>query len=62
MEGVANAMQAILSDLGTFFTQTVTWSGDILDQVVESPALLILVIAMPVVGFAYGILRRLVRI
>lgn len=55
-------MSAILTEIGTFFTQTVTWSGDILDQVVESPALTILVIAMPVVGFAYGILRRLVRI
>lgn len=55
-------MADILSQIGLFFTQTVTWSGQILNQVTSSPALMILVIAMPVVGFAYGILRRLVRI
>lgn len=55
-------MAEILAQIGAFFTQTVTWSGQILDQVTGSPALMILVICMPVVGFAYGILRRLVRI
>lgn len=61
MEGVAQTMAELLGNLGTFFTQTVTWSGDILDQVTASPALTVLVIAMPVVGFAYGILHRLIR-
>ena len=55
------AMSAILTEIGTFFTQSVTWMGDILDTVIASPALLILVIAMPVVGFAFGLLGRLIR-
>lgn len=57
-EGV---MSALLTEIGTFFTQSVTWMGDILDTVIASPALLILVIAMPVVGFAFGLLGRLIR-
>lgn len=55
------AMTAILSEIGSFFTQSVTWMGDILNTVTESPALLILVIAMPVVGFSFGLLGRLIR-
>ena len=56
------AMTAFLSGIGEFFTQSVTWLGDVLDVVVENPALLIMVIAMPIVGFAVGLLGRLIRL
>ena len=56
------AMTAFLTEIGTFFTQAVTWMGDVLDIVIENPALLVLVIAMPVVGFAVGLLGRLIRL
>lgn len=56
------AMTAFLGNIGEFFTQSVTWLGDILDVVVENPALLIMVIAMPVFGFAVGLLGRLIRL
>ncbi len=55
-------MSTILTDIGTFFTQSVTWMGDVLDTIVSSPALLLMVIAMPVVGFAVGLLSRLIRL
>lgn len=55
-------MTSILSDIGTFFTQSVAWMGDVLDTIVSSPALLLMVIAMPVVGFAVGLLSRLIRL
>lgn len=55
------AMSAFLTEIGTFFTQSVTWLGDVLNVIVENPALLVLVIAMPVVGFAVGLLSRLIR-
>lgn len=58
-EGV---MSAFLTEIGTFFTQCITWLGDVLDVVVQNPALLVLVIAMPVVGFAVGLLGRLIRL
>lgn len=56
------AMTEFLTNIGTFFTQSVTWLGDVLDTVVSNPALLVLVIAMPVVGFAVGLLGRLIRL
>lgn len=56
------AMTAFLSSIGEFFTQCITWLGNVLDVVTENPALLVLVIAMPVVGFAVGLLGRLIRL
>lgn len=53
------AMSALLTNIGTFFTQSVAWLGDILDVITNNPALLILVISMPVVGFSVGLLKRL---
>lgn len=56
------SMTAFLSTIGEFFTQSVTWMGDVLDVIVENPALTIMVIAMPIVGFAVGLLGRLIRL
>ena len=56
------AMSAFLTEIGTFFTQAVTWMGDILDIIVANPVLTVLVIAMPIVGFAVGLLSRLIRL
>lgn len=56
------AMSAFLTEIGTFFTQSISWLSTVLDTVTESPALLVLVIAMPVVGFAVGLLSRLIRL
>lgn len=56
------AMTEFLSNIGTFFTQSITWLGDVLDTIVSNPALTIMVLAMPIVGFAVGLLGRLVRL
>lgn len=56
------AMTAFLGTVGEFFTQSVTWMGDVLDIVIENPALTVMVIAMPIVGFAVGLLGRLIRL
>ena len=56
------AMTAFLSSIGEFFTQSISWLGDVLDIVTENPALLVMVIAMPIVGFAVGLLSRLIRL
>lgn len=55
-------MQSFLTEIGTFFTQSMTWMGDVLDAVVENPALTVLVLAMPICGFAVGLLNRLIRL
>ena len=57
-----SSMEAFLGTIGEFFTQSVNWMGDVLDIVVENPALTIMVIAMPIVGFAVGLLGRLIRL
>lgn len=56
------AMATFLGDVGTFFTQSVTWMGDVLTEVTSTPALLVMVLAMPIVGFAVGLLGRLIRL
>lgn len=55
-------METFLGNVGTFFTQSMTWMGDVLDAVVENPALTVVVLAMPICGFAVGLLRRLIRL
>lgn len=55
-------MSSFLTEVGTFFTQAVTWMGDVLETVIGNPALLVLVLAMPICGFAVGLLSRLVRL
>lgn len=55
-------MADFLGNIGTFFTQAITWLGNVLDVVVENPALTVMVLAMPIVGFAVGLLGRLIRL
>lgn len=58
----AGAMSAFLDNIGAFFTQSVAWLGDVLDVIVAEPALTVMVLAMPIVGFAVGLLGRLIRL
>lgn len=55
-------MAEFLTNIGTFFTQAITWMGDVLDVVIAEPALTVLVLAMPICGFAVGLLNRLIRL
>ena len=57
-----NAMADFLTNIGTFFTQSITWLDNVLDTVIASPALTVMVLAMPIVGFAVGLLSRLIRL
>lgn len=55
-------MEAFLAIIGTFFTKSIDWLGEVLTVVTENPALTVLVLAMPICGFAVGLLRRLIRL
>ena len=59
MEGVTQTMAEFLTTIGTFFTQAITWMGDVLDAVIAHPALTVLVLAMPICGFAVGLFNRI---
>lgn len=61
MEGEVSVMTTLLTGIGSFFTQCVDWLGDVLTVITGNPALLILVIAMPVIGFSVGLLNRLIK-
>ena len=56
------AMTAFLENVGIFFAQSVEWLGEVLTTITGNPALLVLCIAMPIVGFAVGLLSRLIRL
>lgn len=55
------AMSAFLTNIGTFFEQSVDWATAILSNVTAEPALTVLVLGFPIVGFAFGLLHRLIR-
>ncbi len=52
-------MTEFLTNIGLFFTQAITWLGDVLDVVIANPALTVLILAMPICGFAVGLFKRL---
>lgn len=55
-------MEAFLTDVGTFFEKSIGWLGQALDTVTANPPLLVMVLAMPICGFAVGLLSRLIRL
>ena len=55
-------MTDFLNNIGLFFTQSITWLGNVLTTITNSPALTVMVLAMPIVGFAVGLLARLIRL
>lgn len=56
------AMTAFLTDVGTFLTQAIAWMGDVLDVVTQNPALMVMVLGIPIAGVAIGYLSRLIRL
>lgn len=58
-EGV---MSAFLTNIGTFFTTAVEWVGKVIEVVTSNPALTVLVLAMPICGFAVGLVKRLISL
>lgn len=57
-----SAMSTFLGNIGEFFTQSVSWLGEVMTEVTSSAPLTVLVLAFPIVGFAVGLLGRLVRL
>lgn len=53
-------MSSFLSGIGSFFTVVIGWFGQILDLVTGNPALTVLILAMPICGYAVALFRRLI--
>lgn len=58
----ADAMSGFLTNIGTFGTTAITWMGNVLDTIVASPALTTVCLAMPIFGFAVGLLKRMMSV
>lgn len=56
------AMAAFLQNIETFLTEAISWMGQVLTTVTDNPALTVMVLAMPIAGFAVGLLSRLTRL
>lgn len=54
-------MSDFLTTIGTFFTQSMTWLSEALDVVIASPALTVMILALPICGFVVGLFGRLLR-
>lgn len=55
-------MATLLASIGEFGTAAIGWMGEVFAEVTSEPALLIMVIAIPVFGVAIGYLNRLFRL
>lgn len=60
MEAVT--MTAILTSVGEIFTKSIGWIGDVLATIASEPIALLMVVGLGVVGFAFGLTRRLIRL
>lgn len=55
-------VDTVLADVGKIFTQAISWIGDILTEVASQPIALIMVVGLGLVGFAFGLCRRFIRL
>lgn len=55
-------MTAILTSVGEVFTKAIDWIGDVLAVVASEPVALLMVCGLGIVGFAFGLTRRLIRL
>lgn len=55
-------MTAILASVGEIFTKAISWIGDVLTTIASDPVALLMVVGLGVVGFAFGLTRRLIRL
>lgn len=56
------AMGTFLTSIGDFFTTVLGWQSDILGEITSSAPLTVVVFGMLIVGFGFGILRRLINV
>lgn len=54
-------MATIVSEIGAFFTGAIGWVGELVEMIGSNPLLLIMCVAIPVAGVAFGYLGRLFR-
>lgn len=56
------SLETAVTGVGTFFSSALTWMGDVISMISEQPLLFLMVVCLPVAGYAIGGLRRLIRL
>ena len=57
-----SSMEWLVETVGVFFSQAFTWVSRLITTVSSSSVLMVLVFAIPIVGFAVGLLKRLIHL
>lgn len=55
-------MTAILTSVGEVFNVAIDWIGAVLGTIASQPIALLMVVGLGIVGFAFGLTRRLIRL
>lgn len=58
----ATGLDSILTDVGKFVTEGVSWMGSIADFVMGEPFVLLMAVIIPLSGWAIGGIKRLTRL
>lgn len=55
-------MTTLVTSIGQFFTGAIGWLGEVFDVIEQEPIAMLLVVAVPLSGWAFGGIRRLIRL
>ena len=61
MDGAVNPFEAIISPIGSVFSELLSEMGEVCGTIIDHPLLLILVI-LPLVGLGVGLFKRLINV
>ena len=57
-----STITSALAPISEFLTASLGWIGEVVTTVAGEPYLMVLCFGMPIVGFAVGLLRRLISL
>lgn len=59
MEQTTVTIATLIESAGTVFTNAIGWVGDVAEQIVGNPMLLLFCVAVPLCGIGVGMFKRL---
>lgn len=58
----STTMSDFLTNIGLFFTQSLTWMGNLGSSITETPSLAVMCLGIPITGFIFGLLHRALHV
>lgn len=62
LQTTTETVASIAGNIGEFFTEAISWLGEAIDVIVSEPLLMTMVVAVPLSGWAFGAIKRLIRL